>query len=168
MAYPRVKRERIPDGVFIRCATVQDVNEIKSQVNDVKSHLASQDSQPDRLDSQLNRHDARIEDVVAEFAELKTRQAVPDNKLDVIVERQSPQDVNINALSDEMSEMKVRMGIMEVRMDGMQDGMRVMQDAMRVMDEKIDKHHAHMYRLLYALIGAGVAFGGLLVKIAFF
>ena len=36
------------------------------------------------------------------------------------------------------------------------------------LEAKMDKRHAHMYRLLYTLIGAAVIGCGLLARIAFF
>ena len=62
MASPELERE--PGGIFIRYATVHDMDEIKSK---------------------LDRQDVKLDAIIAELAEIKSRQNVQDAKLDIII-----------------------------------------------------------------------------------
>ena len=55
MAAPTSERESEPAGVFLRYATVQDIDEVKSR-------LDRQDDRFDRVDDRLDRQDAKMDD----------------------------------------------------------------------------------------------------------
>ena len=115
MASPELEREREPGGIFIRYATVHDVDEVKSQLN--------------RQDVRMDNQDAKIDTVIADMADIKSRQ----NVLDTIIVA--------------VAEIKAR------------------QDAQ---EAKTDRHHAHMYRLLYTLLAAAVIALLMFAREAFF
>ena len=126
MASPEPERDREPGGIFIRYATVHDVDEVKSK-------LDRQDVRMDGQDARMDRQDAKIDTVIAELADIKSRQNVQDVKIDTIIV--------------DVAEIKAR------------------QDAQ---EAKTDRHHAHMYRLLYTLLAAAVIALLMFAREAFF
>ena len=119
MASLEPERDREPGGIFIRYATVHDVDEVKSQLN--------------RQDVRMDNQDAKIDTVIADVADIKSRQNVQDVKIDTIIV--------------DVAEIKAR------------------QDAQ---EAKTDRHHAHMYRLLYTLLAAAVIALLMFAREAFF
>ena len=155
MASPETaERESVPEGIFIRYATVHDVN-------DIKAHLNRQDSQMVRQDVRMDRQDDRIDVIVSDVSEIKARQNGQDIKMDGIISDVAEIKLRQDALSGEVSQLKVRVGGLETRVGNLET-------ALARLEAKMDKRHAHMYRLLYILIGGGVIDCGLLAKITFF
>ena len=96
MASPETaERESVPEGIFIRYATVHDVDAIKD-------HLA-------RQDSQMDRQDVKTDLIVADVTEIKARQKAQGARLD--------------AMSADMSEMKGRTDSTDARMDRLETKM---------------------------------------------
>ena len=168
MASPQAERESVPEGIFIRYATVHDVN-------DIKAHLNRQDSQMVRQDVRMDRQDDRIDVIVSDVSEIKARQNGQDVKIDGLISdiaeiklRQNAQSGKMDALSEEVSQLRVRVGGLETRVGGLETRVGNVETAVVRLEAKVDKRHAHMYRLLYTLIGAAVIGCGLLARIAFF
>ena len=96
MASPEPEREREPAGVFIRYATVHDIDE-------VKSILGRQDIRMDRQDARMDSQDAKIDGLISDVADIKARQDV--------------QDVKIDTLIAEMAALKARQDALETKID---------------------------------------------------
>ena len=154
MASPQAERESVPEGIFIRYATVHDVN-------DIKAHLTRQDSQMVRQDVRMDRQDDRIDVIVSDVSEIKAWQNGQDAKMDGLVSDVAEIKLRQDALSGEVSQLKVRVGGLETRVGSLET-------TVVRLEAKVDKHHAHMYRQLYALIGVAVIGCGLLARMAFF
>ena len=161
MASPQAERESVPEGIFIRYATVHDVN-------DIKAHLNRQDSQMVRQDVRMDRQDDRIDVIVSDVSEIKAWQNGQDVKMDGLISDVAEIKLRQDALGGEVSELKVRVGGLETRVGGLETRVGNVETAVVRLEAKVDKHHAHMYRLLYTLIGAAVIGCGLLARIAFF
>ena len=109
----------------------------------------------------MDNHDAKINAIFTDVAEIKARQIGQDAKMDCLISDVAEIKLRQNALSGEASQLKVRVG-------GLETGGGGVETALARLEAKMDKRHAHMYRLLYTLIGVAVIDCGMLVKIAFF
>ena len=103
MASPEPEREREPRGIFVRYATVQDIDEVKSILGRQDTKLDRQDTRMDRQDARMDRQDAKIDGLISDVADIKARQDV--------------QDVKIDTLIAEMAALKARQDALETKMD---------------------------------------------------
>ena len=113
----------------------------------------------------MDNQDAKINAIFTDVTEIKARQSGQDVKMDGLISDVAEIKLRQNALSGEVSQLKVRVGGFEGGPETVGGGAET---ALARLEAKMDKHHAHMYRLLYTLIGAAVIGCGLLARIAFF
>ena len=131
---------------------------------DMASPQAERERVPE-IKAWLGRQDVRIDLIVTDVAEIKTRRSGQDCKIYGIISRQ---DGKIYVLTGEVSQLNAGAGGAVFGLGAPESVGGGVETALTEVEAKIGKHYARMRRLLYTLLGIAIVDCALLVKIAFF
>ena len=156
----RISRARLCYTVAKTAAIAQDSEES----GDMASPQAERERVPE-IKAWLGRQDVRIDLIVTDAAEIKTRRSGQDCKIYGIISRQ---DGKIYVITGEVSQLNAGAGGAVFGLGGPETVGGSPEIALASLEARIDKHYARMRRLLYTLLGIVIVDCALVVKIAFF
>ena len=100
--------------------------------------------------------------------EIKSKLDRQDTRMDRQDARTDRQDAKADVIIAEMAEIKSRQDVQDVKIDGIIADLTEIKSRQDAQEAKTDRHHAHMYRLLYTLLAAAVVAIMLFAREAFF